>query len=87
MPLFFCDCSFAAILPLFARARVGWFHWGLVTGRTQTYMPWGSKPGDPVPAVWQHDVYHPDGRPYDAGELALVRAFGFDDADPSLPPG
>ena len=65
--------TFDAILPLFARARAGWFHWGLVAGRTQTYMPWESKAGDPVPALWQHDVFHPDGSPYDADEMALVR--------------
>jgi hypothetical protein len=66
--------SFASVAPLFAERKVGWYHWGLVAGRTQTYMPWGSKPGDPVPKVWQHDVLHPDGRPYDPEEVVLLRA-------------
>ena len=69
--------TFAAVLPLFARHRVGWYHWGLVAGRTQTYMPWGSRRGDPRPDMWQHDVFHPDGRPYDAHEIALVGQFSF----------
>ena len=69
--------TFAAVLPLFSRHRIGWVHWGLVAGRTQTYMHWGSKRGDPVPTVWQHDVFHPDGSPYDPDELALVSAFAF----------
>jgi hypothetical protein len=69
--------TFAAILPLFVQYKVGWYHWGLVAGKTQTYMPWGSKPGDPMPDVWQHDVFYPDGRPYDASEIQLVRTFTF----------
>jgi len=66
--------TFDAILPIFAEYRVGWYHWGLVAGRTQTYMHWGSKPGDPVPEVWQHDVFLEDGRPYDPRELERVRS-------------
>ena len=64
----------AAILPIFREAGVGCYNWGLVAGRTQTYMPWGSKRGDPMPAVWQHDLFHPDGTPYSADEVALFRA-------------
>ena len=71
------DNTFADILPLFGPYQVGWYHWGLVAGKTQTYMPWGSRRGDPMPAVWQHDVFHPDGRPYNPHELDLVRAFTF----------
>ena len=55
--------------------RIGGYHWGLVAGRTQTYMPWGSKPGDPMPEVWQHDVFHADGTPYDAKEFELLRQY------------
>ena len=64
--------TFAAILPQFEAYNVGWYHWGLVAGRTQTYMPWGSKLGDPMPELWQHDVLHPDGSLYDAAELDLL---------------
>jgi hypothetical protein len=66
-------CSFAAILPFFAKYNVGWYNWGLVAGRTQTYMSWGSKKGDPMPKVWQHDIFHPDGTPYDPAEIDLIR--------------
>ncbi|MCY2954189.1 MAG: cellulase family glycosylhydrolase [Planctomycetota bacterium] len=65
--------TFAAILPIFNELDVGWYNWGLVAGRTQTYMPWGSKKGDPMPAVWQHDIFHADGKPYDAAEIELLR--------------
>lgn len=71
--------TFYIILPVFAEHHVGWYHWGLTAGRTQTYMHWGSKPGDPVPDIWQHDVFHPTGRPYDPVEMVRLQAFTFDD--------
>ena len=69
--------TFATILPVFAEHHVGWYHWGLVTGRTQTYMPWGSKKGDAMPKLWQHDVFHADGKPYNQQEIELIRRFEF----------
>ena len=69
--------TFATILPVFAEYNVGWYHWGLVAGRTQTYMPWGSKKGDAMPTLWQHDVFHPDGKLYDRQEIELIRKFEF----------
>jgi len=69
--------TFASILPIFSEERVGWYHWGLVAGRTQTYMHWGSQKGTPTPALWQHDVFHADGRPFDPKEIELVRKFVF----------
>ena len=67
--------TFQAILPVFDQHKVGWYQWGLVAGRTQTYLPWGSKPGSPPPAVWQHDLLHPEGTPYDPQELQLIRSW------------
>jgi hypothetical protein len=60
------------LLPLFRERRIGAYNWGLVAGRTQTYLPWGSTPGTPEPAVWQHDLLHGDGRPYDPAEIELI---------------
>ena len=71
------DNNFAVLLPLFARNRIGWYNWGLVAGRTQTYMHWGSAKGSPVPKIWQHDIFHADGRPYDPNEVGLIRNFRF----------
>ncbi|HDY65321.1 MAG TPA: hypothetical protein ENH84_03690, partial [Phycisphaerae bacterium] len=73
--------TFASILPIFAENRVGGYHWGLVAGKTQTYMHWGSKKGSPMPKVWQHDVFHSDGKPYDAKEMQLLKAFSFGAAE------
>jgi hypothetical protein len=61
-----------SIFPVFAEQNIGCWNWGLVYGRTQTYMPWGSKPGDPAPALWQHDLLHPDGTPFRQPELDLI---------------
>ena len=51
----------ADTMPLFARGQVGWYNWGLVAGRTQTFSDWRSKAGDPDPTTWQHDMFHADG--------------------------
>jgi hypothetical protein len=67
------------MLPVFARHHLGWYHWGLVAGRTQTYYTWSSKRGDPAPDVWMCDVLHADGTPFDNDEMELVRSFQFDD--------
>lgn len=60
-------------LPVFRKENVGCLHWGLVNGKTQTDLNWGHRPGQPEPEVWQHDLYHGDFQPYDAGELDLFR--------------
>jgi hypothetical protein len=67
--------TFAAILPIFAAHHIGWHNWGLVAGKTQTYLHWGSKRGDPVPRIWQHDILHADGTPYDPRELELIKSW------------
>jgi hypothetical protein len=62
-------CTFAAQLPVFKRERVGCYNWGLVNGRTQTHIAWtgGSEP-------WFHDVFRPDGTPYDPEEIRVIRS-------------
>ena len=67
--------TFESILPVLARHRLGGYHWGLVAGKTQTSLPWEFKPGDPLPKVWQHDVMHPDGKPYDPAEFGRLRQY------------
>ncbi|MDR1140764.1 MAG: cellulase family glycosylhydrolase, partial [Planctomycetaceae bacterium] len=61
------------ILPLFKSNNIGGYNWGLVAGRTQTYIHWVSKKGTPTPAIWQHDLIREDGTPYDIRELVLIR--------------
>ena len=60
-------------MPIFKRERVGCLNWGLVSGKTQTIYPWGSPQGSPEPELWFHDIFRPDGSPYDPGELGFIR--------------
>lgn len=68
--------TFQSILPIFARRRIGAYNWGFVAGKTQTIFPWDSWYHEYTaePAVWFHDVFRSDGTPYDASEVALIRA-------------
>lgn len=63
----------ATHLPFFKSRGVGCFLWGLVKGRTQTHLPWDHKPGAPEPKRWHHDLFHPDGTPYDPAEIEHIR--------------
>jgi len=64
---------FVTHLPIFKRERVGCVNWGLVSGRTQTIYPWGSKEGSSEPKEWFHDILKGDGTPFDAEEVALIK--------------
>lgn len=64
------------ILPIAKRHNVGALNWGLVAGKTQTYLPWDSweHPYTTTPAIWFHDLLHPDGRPYQDSEIQQISA-------------
>ena len=68
--------TFDTILPIAKKNRVGAINWGLVKGRSQTYLPWDSWQHPYIrdsPAVWFHDVFYEDGRPYRPREAELIR--------------
>jgi hypothetical protein len=67
------DSNVATHLPIFKKEKVGCYNWGLVSGKTNTVFPWGSKPGTPEPKVWFHDLLRPDGSAFDSRELELFR--------------
>ena len=63
------------ILPIARKDNVGAINWGLVAGKTQTYLPWDSwqRPYVTVhPAIWFHDLFYPDGTPYRESEVNLI---------------
>lgn len=64
------------ILPIAKQHNVGAFNWGLVAGKTQTYLPWNSwdHPYTTPPKVWFSDLLQPDGRPYHDSEIQTIRA-------------
>ncbi|UWZ85847.1 cellulase family glycosylhydrolase [Occallatibacter riparius] len=68
--------TFDTILPLAKKENVGAINWGLVKGRSQTYLPWDSWQHpyiNETPPVWFHDVFYEDGTPYRAREAQIIR--------------
>jgi len=68
--------TFDTILPVAKRYHVAAINWGLVAGKTQTYLPWDSWQRPYVliqPPIWFHDVFHKDGTPYRQREVDLIR--------------
>ncbi len=68
--------TFDTVLPIAKKYHVAAINWGLVAGKTQTYLPWDSwkKPyvEDP-PIVWFHEVFKQDDTPYRQHEVDLIR--------------
>ena len=68
--------TFDGSLPLAKHYHVAAINWGLVAGKTQTYLPWDSWDRPYVrlqPTVWFHEVFRNDGTPYRAHEVELIR--------------
>jgi cellulase (glycosyl hydrolase family 5) len=69
--------TFQGSLPIAKKHNVAAYNWGLVAGKTQTFLPWDSwqKPYvDREPAIWFHEVFKQDGSPYRAEEVELIRS-------------
>jgi hypothetical protein len=68
--------TFDLILPIAKKNHVGAINWGLVKGKSQTYLPWDSWQHPYIrekPTVWFHDVFYEDGTPYRAREAEIIR--------------
>ena len=68
--------TFDTVLPIAKKHRVAAINWGLVAGKTQTYLPWDSWERPYVkeqPTVWFHEVFHRDGTPYREQEAKIFR--------------
>lgn len=68
------NSTFITHLPILKRYHVAAINWGLVSGKSNTIFPWGSKEGSPEPTPWFHDVFRKDGTPYDVKETELIKA-------------
>ena len=69
--------TFAGTLPVAKKYKVAAINWGLVAGKTQTYLPWDSwqKPYvDREPAIWFHEVFRTDGKPYLPEEVTFLKS-------------
>jgi len=68
--------TFQGTLPIAKKYNVGAINWGLVAGKTQTYLPWDSWQNpytDREPSVWFHEIFRTDGAPYSAEETAFIK--------------
>ncbi|HEX8530953.1 MAG TPA: cellulase family glycosylhydrolase [Cytophagales bacterium] len=69
------NSTFKGIMPVAKKYRVAAYNWGFVAGKSNTIYPWDSwkKPYAGEPPVWFHDIFRPNGQPYRADEVALIR--------------
>jgi Cellulase (glycosyl hydrolase family 5) len=68
--------TFDGSLPVAKKYNVGAINWGLVAGKTQTYLPWDSWDRPYVrsqPTIWFHEVFKQDDTPYRQREVDLIR--------------
>jgi cellulase (glycosyl hydrolase family 5) len=68
--------TFDGSLPIAKEYNVAAINWGLVAGKTQTYLPWDSWKRPYVliqPTVWFHEVFRQDDTPYRQHEVDLIR--------------
>jgi hypothetical protein len=69
--------TFQGTLPIAKKYQVAAINWGLVAGKTQTYLPWDSWKNPYVnrePAVWFHEIFRGDGQPYRQEEADFIRS-------------
>jgi len=68
--------TFQGSLPIAKKYNVATINWALVAAKTQTFLPWDSCQKRYVgrdPEVWFHEVFRPDGTPYKADEVELIK--------------
>jgi hypothetical protein len=68
--------TFQGTLPIAKEFHVAAYNWGLVLGKTQTNLPWDSWKTpyiDREPSMWFHDIFLPDGRPYQEKETEFIQ--------------
>jgi len=68
--------TFEGSLPVLKKYKVAAINWGLVAGKTQTYLPWDSWEHpytDREPAIWFHEVFKTDGMPYKSEEVKFIK--------------
>jgi hypothetical protein len=67
---------FDPILGYLEKENVGAYNWGFVSGKTQTIFPWNSwdQKYTAEPKEWFHDIFRPDGTPFDANEVRYIKS-------------
>jgi hypothetical protein len=80
------ESTFKNILPIMKQHNVGAFNWGLVAGKTQTHCPWESWETKEAkePEIWFHDIFYPNGEPYDKAEFEFLKEITKKDSDDEI---
>lgn len=68
--------TFDPMLGYLEEEGIGAYCWGFVAGKSNTIYPWDSwvkGPYETEPPRWFHDIFRPDGTPYDADEVAYIK--------------
>lgn len=69
------NSTFFNIMPLLKKENVAAINWGLVAGKTNTKYAWDKPmPDGADPKIWFHEIFRPDGAPYDPKEAKLIRS-------------
>jgi hypothetical protein len=67
--------TFFNVMPMLKKDNVAAINWGLVTGKTNTKYAWDAPMRNGAePPVWFHDIFRPDGTPFDPTETAFIRS-------------
>ncbi len=69
------NSTFQNTLPVAKKYKVAAINWGLVGGKSQTFLPWDSWEKPYVgrdPKIWFHEVFRIDGAPYMQDEVNLI---------------
>ncbi len=69
--------TFAGTLPVARKYQVAAMNWGFAAGKTQTNLPWDSwkRPyTDREPAIWFHEIFDKNGKPYKQDEVEFIRS-------------
>lgn len=68
------NSTFFNIMPMLKKENIAAINWGLVTGKTNTKYAWDTPmPDGSEPKIWFHDIFRPDGTPYDPKETVFIR--------------
>jgi hypothetical protein len=67
--------TFDPILGYLKEQQVAAYNWGFVAGKTQTIYPWETWKTNYTaePKVWFHDIFRPDGTPFDPKEVEYIK--------------
>lgn len=61
------------LVKYFAGRKTGWILWELMIGKDNCRFPWGSPLGAAEPITPFHGLLYPDGRPWSAEDIKLIR--------------